>query len=194
MPTECFKFPFRAQLHLVKRNIAFTWIQFHWNINILIYFVRAQWQHLISALNAGSLHNRTPDSHPVSWARMHGWPHNWMWVFNVLGLFFWNFLWVFVQPGTGRCPVDWCRNWMSVLYMLNCIQIRLQLSNGYWCNSMGQCWVNQERKWTTVTSILSVDIWEVCFSTVYHSSLLLLLLQSTSNPNHNLAKGSCIIL
>ena len=25
--------------------------------------------------------------------------------------------WVFVQPGTGRRPVDWCRNEMSVLYV-----------------------------------------------------------------------------
>ena len=34
-------------------------------------------------------------------------------VVNDLGLFFDKC--VFVQPGTGRRPVDWCRNKMSVL-------------------------------------------------------------------------------
>ena len=37
------------------------------------------------------------------------------WVINVLGLFLTYCTWVLVQPGTGRRPVDWCRNLMSVL-------------------------------------------------------------------------------
>ena len=36
------------------------------------------------------------------------------WVIDVLGL---CFSWVFVQPGTGRRPVDCSRNQMSVLYV-----------------------------------------------------------------------------
>ena len=28
----------------------------------------------------------------------------------------WPYTYMFVQPGTGRRPVDWCRNYVSVLY------------------------------------------------------------------------------
>ena len=31
------------------------------------------------------------------------------WVIYVIGFFIW-YPWVFVQPRTDRCPVDWCRN------------------------------------------------------------------------------------
>ena len=38
------------------------------------------------------------------------------WVIDELGLFFLTrHPWVFVQPGTGRRPVAWCRYFMSVL-------------------------------------------------------------------------------
>ena len=38
-------------------------------------------------------------------------------VIHLLGLFIFLAFYslVFLQPGTGRCPVDWCRNEMSVL-------------------------------------------------------------------------------
>ena len=36
------------------------------------------------------------------------------WVIAVLGLFLTCYVWVFEQPSTGRRPVDWCRNYMSV--------------------------------------------------------------------------------
>ena len=32
------------------------------------------------------------------------------WVIDVPGLFLTGYPWVFVQPGTGRRVVDWCRN------------------------------------------------------------------------------------
>ena len=38
-----------------------------------------------------------------------------MWVSDVLGIFFTCYPYVFVQPGTGRRLVDWCRNSISVL-------------------------------------------------------------------------------
>ena len=40
------------------------------------------------------------------------------WAIDVLGLFSLTLCpWVFVLPGTGRCPVDWCRNGISVLQL-----------------------------------------------------------------------------
>ena len=63
------------------------------------------------------IHARTPGCYPVSWARMHWWPHNrtQLWSPSVGNLcFFLVFLtchlWMFVQLGTGTRPVDWCRN------------------------------------------------------------------------------------
>ena len=38
------------------------------------------------------------------------------WVIDVLAYFITCYLWVFVQPGTGRRPVDWCMNQMAALY------------------------------------------------------------------------------
>ena len=38
------------------------------------------------------------------------------WVNDVRGLFLTWYTWEFVQPGTGRRPVDWCRNQIFVLY------------------------------------------------------------------------------
>ena len=38
------------------------------------------------------------------------------WVIDVLGLLLLTcYPWVFVEPGTGRRPVDWCRNQLSIL-------------------------------------------------------------------------------
>ena len=31
--------------------------------------------------------------------------------------------WVIVQPGTSRCPVDWCRKLMSALYVCVCMYV-----------------------------------------------------------------------
>ena len=37
------------------------------------------------------------------------WKSHTTWVIDVPGLFLTCYAWVFVQPGTGRRPVDWCR-------------------------------------------------------------------------------------
>ena len=69
----------------------------------------------------GMKHDRTPNCHLGSWVCMR--PHvpdlstersiylQATWVINVLGLcFFTWYPWLYIKPGTGRCPVDWCRN------------------------------------------------------------------------------------
>ena len=63
----------------------------------------------------GIIHDHTPVCHPVFWAWMGWWAYNWTcfdlqaltWVIDVFGLLL---TWVFVQKGTGRSMVDWCRN------------------------------------------------------------------------------------
>ena len=39
---------------------------------------------------------------------------------------------VYVQPGTSRPPVDWCRNYMSVLY-------QLQIPHNFWPETFQGC-------------------------------------------------------
>ena len=39
------------------------------------------------------------------------------WAIDVFGLLLTRYPLVFVQPGTARRSVDWCRNWMSVLHI-----------------------------------------------------------------------------
>ena len=41
------------------------------------------------------------------------------WVIGVLDLFLACCSWVFVRPGTGKCPVVWCKNQMSVVYFIS---------------------------------------------------------------------------
>ena len=45
------------------------------------------------------------------------------WAIDVLGFFLTCYPWVSVQPGTGRRPVDWCRNQISVLYLLLSVHV-----------------------------------------------------------------------
>ena len=66
----------------------------------------------------GMIHDRMSDCHPVSWSigcmdylttESSFDSHN-MWVIGVLGLHLGMLYMGFVQPGTGRRPVDWCNN------------------------------------------------------------------------------------
>ena len=73
----------------------------------------------------GNIHDHTPDCHPGSCTWMTS-------KLNValirkllvlgslmcLAYFLTCDLWLFVQPGTDRRPVDWCRNQMSALYQM----------------------------------------------------------------------------
>ena len=64
------------------------------------------------------IHARTPGCHPCF--RRHGCMddltaeqaliHKATWIIDVLGLFVDIYPRVFVQSGTGKRPVDWCRN------------------------------------------------------------------------------------
>ena len=69
----------------------------------------------------GIIHDRKPKCHPVSCAWIHGWTH--INARSLDSLYYvchwraWLIFWVFVQPGTSRRPVYWCRNFMSVLYV-----------------------------------------------------------------------------
>ena len=57
-------------------------------------------------------HTRLPPCFPVIDATTGSRPHQWMY----LTYFLTRYPWVFVQPGTGRRPVDCSRNKMPVLY------------------------------------------------------------------------------
>ena len=81
-----------------------------------------QCRHLISALNA-----RAATGSPIAIrflcmnARMVSRLYvalirNLRWSLMCLAYFLTCYPWVLVQPDTGRRTVDWCRNWMSVLY------------------------------------------------------------------------------
>ena len=65
------------------------------------------------------IHDRTPDCHPVLWAWMTS-QVNVTLIRKLSGsLMSLDYLmtcysWGFVQPGTGRRPVDWCRNYVAV--------------------------------------------------------------------------------
>ena len=68
----------------------------------------------------GIIHDHTPDRQPVSFLGMDACMDNLTtegsfklqatWVIYVLGLFSDMLTMGVIQPGTGRCPVDWCRN------------------------------------------------------------------------------------
>ena len=54
------------------------------------------------------MHDRTPDCNTASSA--------WMHLITERSFELTSYSWVFVQPGTGRRPVDWCRDIMFVLH------------------------------------------------------------------------------
>ena len=66
-----------------------------------------------------TIHDRSPDCHPVSSAWMTSQLNVALIRKPLIGLaYFFGACHpsMFVQPGNGRRPVDWCRNWMSELY------------------------------------------------------------------------------
>ena len=71
----------------------------------------------------------------------------------MLDLFFWTcYPWLFAQPGTSKRPVDWCRNWMSALYVCNPIQATTHQLNRLRCHS------------DTVFNIAVCDVWRLAVS------------------------------
>ena len=90
--------------------------------------VTVRWRRLSPALNLqAAWAYYITDGHPVCWAWIHGcmndftsegrFDSNVTCIIDVLGLFLACYQWAIVQIGIDRRPVDWCRNYMSVLYM-----------------------------------------------------------------------------
>ena len=100
-------------------------------VYVCMYVCIVQWRHLNPALNAwSSRHNTRPHSRlPPNFLGTNAWITSQLKVAFICKLrgslmclaYFLNFLtcyqMVFVQLGTGRRPVDWCRDLMSVLYV-----------------------------------------------------------------------------
>ena len=70
----------------------------------------------------GIMHDLTPDCHPFpghgcvdDLITVRSFDLQATWVIDVLGFFLTCYPWLFAQPGTGRRPVERCRNYMSVL-------------------------------------------------------------------------------